>query len=95
MTSNRRLIFIFIGIALVLMVPLVGMQLSDQVNWSLFDFMVASVLLGGTGLIAELILRKVKSKKNRLLLLLFLFMALLIVWAELAVGVFGSPWAGS
>jgi hypothetical protein len=36
------------------------MQFTNEVNWTLFDFVVAGVLLLGTGFICELVIRKVK-----------------------------------
>jgi hypothetical protein len=44
--------------ALILLVPLVGMQVSDQVNWSVADFVFAGVLLAGTGFLLELAVRR-------------------------------------
>ena len=44
--------------ALVLLVPLVGMQVSDGVTWSVADFVLAGVLLAGTGVLYELALRR-------------------------------------
>jgi hypothetical protein len=53
------------------------------------------VLLFGTGLACELVLRKVKKPVHRLLVCGAILFALFLVWAELAVGIFGSPFAGS
>jgi hypothetical protein len=71
------------------------MQFSNDVNWSIMDFVVAGVLLFGTGLTIEFVLRKVKSKKNRILICGFILLVLLLLWIELAVGIFGSPIAGN
>ena len=45
----------------VLLVPLVAMQFTEEVNWSLFDFAFAAALLGGTGLLLERAVRKPSS----------------------------------
>jgi hypothetical protein len=71
------------------------MQISDEVSWGAFDFMVAAVLLLGAGLLIELVLRKVESKGRRIILLGVILLALFLIWAELAVGIFGTPFAGS
>ena len=71
------------------------MQFSDEVNWGIFDFIVAGVLLFGTGLIFELILRKVKTKKSQIATTVILFILLILIWVELAVGIFGTPFSGS
>lgn len=71
------------------------MQFSNEVNWSIMDFVVAGVLLFGTGLTIEFVLRKVKTRKNRILVCGIIILLLLLLWTELAVGLFGSPIAGN
>lgn len=93
--KNKRLIFILIAASLLLLIPLVAMQFTEEVNWTLADFLVAGVLLYGTGLLCELILRKVKKVKLRIALCIGILIVLLLIWAELAVGIFGTPIAGS
>ncbi|WP_423819259.1 hypothetical protein V5739_00770 [Salinimicrobium sp. TIG7-5_MAKvit] len=93
--KTKRLTVILLAATLLLLLPLIGMQFSQEVNWDLFDFIVAAILLYGTGLIIELILRKVKDSQKRLIICAIILGALFLVWAELAVGVFGSPFAGS
>jgi hypothetical protein len=93
--KTKRLTFILLAATLLLLLPLIGMQFSQEVNWDLFDFIVAAILLYGTGLIIELVLRKVKDNQKRLIICAIILGALFLVWAELAVGVFGSPFAGS
>ena len=94
-TQNKRLIGILITVAFLLLVPLVAMQFTDEVDWSLFDFMVAGILLSGTGLLCELVIRLVKDSRYRIVICVAILAALLLVWAELAVGIFGTPFAGS
>ncbi len=95
MTSNKRLAIIFSVIAGILAIPLIAMQFSDEVDWSLSDFVIAGVLLLGTGLIIELVISKVRGTANRLAICAAVLLALFLIWAELAVGVFGTPFAGS
>lgn len=71
------------------------MQLTDEVNWTFRDFAIMDVLLYGTGLLCELVMRKVKSVPNRILICAVLVLGFLLIWAELAVGIFGTPFAGS
>ena len=87
--KQKSLIIYSIPLAL-LMLPLIGMQFSKEVNWSGFDFLVAGVLLFGTAIIVDTILKKVKSKSQRILFVLFALLVLFLIWAELAVGVFGG-----
>ncbi len=93
--QNKRLIGIVLTVALLLLIPLIAMQFTEEVNWTLFDFVVMGILLLGTGLMCELVLRRVKKIGHRIAICGALLLALLIIWAELAVGVFGTPFAGS
>lgn len=93
--QNIRLAVIIAGITALLMVPLIAMQFTTEVNWTWFDFVVAGILLYGTGLLCELVLRRVKDTGRRFLIIGIVMVVLFLVWAELAVGVFGTPLAGS
>lgn len=94
-TQDKRLLGIIIFVSLLLIVPLIAMQFTSEVSWTIFDFLIAGILLFGTGFILEFIIRKVKTKRNRILIGTFVLILLLLVWLELAVGIFGTPIAGS
>jgi len=93
--QNKRLITILAVALSILSIPLIAMGFTNEVNWSTFDFLVVGILLIGTGLVLEFILRKIKTLRYRIILGIVLFVVLLMVWAELAVGIFGTPFAGS
>ncbi|MEJ7830924.1 MAG: hypothetical protein WKF91_22150 [Segetibacter sp.] len=93
--KNKRLIGIVLTVALILLIPLIAMQFTNEVKWDVFDFIVMGTLLLGTGLMCELVLRKVKKRESRIFICATLLIALFLIWAELAVGIFGSPFAGS
>ena len=95
MTQNKRIIIFLISTALILLIPLIAMQFTDEVNWSLLDFVLAGTLLLGTGLICELVLRKVKKTSLRVAICVTVLLILLFIWAELAVGIIGSPISGN
>ena len=92
--QNKRLLTIVSLVLILLLIPLIAMLFSDQVKWTLFDFIVAGILLLGGSLTLEFILRKVKTTKHRIVLYVALFLVLFFVWAELAVGLFGTPFGG-
>ena len=71
------------------------MQLTDEVEWSLFDFIIMGTLLLIIGLMGEIISKKVKKYKHRVILYVVVAITFLLIWAELAVGIFGTPFAGS
>ncbi|MVM30289.1 hypothetical protein GO755_09610 [Spirosoma sp. HMF4905] len=93
--KNQRLTGILLAVAALLFIPFIAMQFTNEVNWTLFDFVVAGVLLFGTGLLIELVLRMATTVKYRIALCAVILVALLLIWVELAVGIFGSPIAGS
>ena len=92
--QNKRLIIIVLISAIPLLIPLIVMQFTDEVNWSLSDFVVAGVLLFGTGLMCELVMRKINKIKYRIFICAALLVVLLLIWAELAVGIFGTLFSG-
>ncbi|MHA6280000.1 hypothetical protein ACXYMT_07445 [Salinimicrobium sp. CAU 1759] len=91
----KRLTITLLIPTLILLLPLIGMQVSEEVDWDLRDFLIMGFLLYGTALTIELIMRKVKSTQKRLLYSAIILGLLFLIWAELAVGIFGSPFAGS
>jgi hypothetical protein len=85
---------VVLAAGLILLVPLLAMQFTAEVAWDLLDFAVAGALLVGTGVAYLLFTRKVTQRRHRLVIGLALAVALLLVWMELAVGIFGTPFAG-
>ena len=94
-TKNKRVTGIVLTTALLLSVPFIAMQFTDEVKWSPLDFIVMGILLLGTGLMCEFILRRVKKTGYRIALIGAILIMFLLIWAELAVGIFGTPFAGS
>jgi len=91
-TQNPILIHHVMRVALVtagiLLIPLIAMQFSSDVDWQLNDFVVAGTLIFVTGLLFDTIVRKVRNRNYRLALGIVLALAFMYVWAELAVGIF-------
>lgn len=92
--KNIRFI-ILIVVAILLLIPFVAMQFTNEVNWSIADFLIMGLLLLSTGFLFELTIRKVKSIKNRIIICGGVLLIFFLIWAELAVGIIGSPFAGS
>ncbi len=93
--KNKRLKIILTAVAVLLSIPFIAMQFTDEVSWTIFDFIVMGILLLSTGLLFELAMRKVTKKSYRIAIYIAIPIAFLIIWAELAVGIFGTPFAGS
>ena len=71
-----------------LLIPLVVMAFSDAVQWSVFDFVIMAVLLFFLGLGLDLVRFYAASKWLRWLLFTLVVLFFLVVWGELAVGIF-------
>lgn len=75
-------------IAGVLALPALAMQFTSEVNWGAEDFAAAALLLGLAGLGLELAARARISRTGRLAIAAGVLGLLLVVWTELAVGIF-------
>jgi hypothetical protein len=73
---------------LLLLIPAAGQMFSRDVSWGLEDFLLAAVLLAGTGIAYVVAARRLQTPRSRILAGGALGAALLLVWAELAVGIF-------
>ncbi len=93
--QNRRLKILFPIIIFILLIPFIAMQFTDEVNWTAADFIVAGGLLFGAGLISEIVIKKTKNRKHKMVLLGAIFIILILIWIELAVGIFGTPFSGN
>lgn len=94
MKTNRLKIILGV-VAIILLTVFIAMQFTDEVAWSFFDFVIMGVLIFGTGLLMELAWRKASNSTNKIIYVLIIAGVFLLVWAELAVGIFGTPLAGS
>jgi hypothetical protein len=86
--QNKRVNAILITVAVLLLVPLIAMQFTDEVKWSPMDFLVMGVLLLSTGLGCELAIRRVKEFRYRVFICLAILTTFFIIWLEFAVGIF-------
>ena len=91
----KNVIRIAIVVGLILFMSLIAMQFTGEVIWSLADFVIMGTLLFGTGLALEFTRKKLTKPVCRISGLPVLVITFLLTWAELAVGVFGTPLAGS
>ena len=73
-----------------LLIPLVSMQLTDEINWDFTDFTIMGIVLGGIGISYELIARKSKKTTYRMAFIIGLLGAFLLFWVNGAVGLIGN-----
>lgn len=93
--SNQDLVYIAMGSVAILLFPLIGMQFSSEVDWNMFDFIVMGVLLASMSVLYAVLSRMTSDISKRIFIGLVVLTLLMLIWAELAVGIFGTPFAGS
>ena len=79
----------------ILLAPLIAMQFSTEVQWTAGDFIIAAILLSFFFLLIEFLIHKTQQGKRRTVLILLAILTLLLLWGEMAVGIFGTPITGS
>lgn len=94
-TLKQNNILIFAVPALLLAAAFFCNLFVEGFNWSLPDFIIAGVLLFGTAFIISLVANSKKTLLFKLIISGIILLVLLLIWVELAVGIFGSPFAGS
>jgi hypothetical protein len=73
-----------------LLLPLVAMQFTAEVNWSAGDFLFAAMLFGLVGLTLELVVRASRSWFYRGGVAAAVAASFLLTWSNLAVGFIGN-----
>lgn len=86
---KKSVLIIFIT-GLILLIPLIAMQFSDEVNWGVIDFIAAGILISGTGIVYQFIAGRTKDKLYKTAFGIALVTGFLIIWTNLAVGIIGS-----
>lgn len=81
---SKNLARVALVTALILLIPLVAMQFSSEVNWTLSDFIIMGTLIFITGLAIDFVMRK--AGKYRVPAAIAIIVLFLLLWAEMAVG---------
>jgi len=76
--------------ALILLLPLVAMQVTDEVAWDAADFAFAGALIVGTGMTYEVAAKMTGNTAYRAAVAVALAAAFLLVWVNGAVGIIGT-----
>jgi hypothetical protein len=90
MTLSQSIGRTALGTAVLLLIPLTAKLFVADMAWTLFDFVAAGVMLFGAGLTFALIARLGDSTVYRLAVGVAVAAGLLLVWANLAVGLVGT-----
>lgn len=78
-----------------LLFPLLGMLFSTEIKWSVFDFIIMGIFLTAFSLGINQAFKKSKNIKFRIFIVGIIILLFFLVWAELAIGIIGTPFAGN
>lgn len=84
----KELSILCITVVGILFIPLIGMQFTDEINWTVGDFVIAGALLSGAGLAIIAVYKLIKNKMYLSFAILGILLLLFWVYVELAVGIF-------
>jgi len=87
---NANVVRLAVVVGLILLVPLVAMQFTDEVAWTAFDFAFAAALLFGTGFAYLLVTGKSRSIAYKAGVAIALLSGFLLIWVNGAVGIIGD-----
>ncbi|MDO9367781.1 MAG: hypothetical protein Q7T68_04360 [Sphingopyxis sp.] len=73
-----------------LMLPALAMQMTDEVNWGVGDFVFAAILLGFVGTMVEMAARFAQPGAPRIGYIIAGFTAFFTFWSNAAVGIVGD-----
>ncbi|MCM8567995.1 hypothetical protein NE848_01275 [Gramella jeungdoensis] len=93
--KTKRLLIILSIVGILLLIPIIAMQFTNEIAWSFTDFLIMGILLLATGMGIELTISIVSSSKNRVIAIGAILLIFFLIWAELAVGIFGTVFAGT
>lgn len=95
--QSKSIIRVALGTGLILLIPLtlqltIGTGVDGKgFNWKPGDFAVIGILLFTTGLALDLAIRKVTDPTRRIIAAATIVFVFLLIWADLAVGIFNIP----
>ena len=76
------------AIALLLLLPLIAMRFTGEVRWNAADFAAAALLLVGAGGAFEALMHYTADTGRRVAIGAAIVFAVLLIWAQGAVGIF-------
>jgi len=88
--GNRWRIAAWAAAAFMLLLPLLAMQVTDQLVWDVADFAIFGALLVGVGVTYELAVRMTGNTAYRVAVGVALAAAFILVWVNGAVGIIGA-----
>jgi len=75
---------------LLLLLPLLAMQFTEEVRWDAADFAHFGAMLLGAGCAFEVAFHRMRRRSYRIAIGLFIVTTFILLWAEAAVGIVGA-----
>ncbi|CAD7802474.1 hypothetical protein CHRY9390_00934 [Chryseobacterium aquaeductus] len=94
-TKQQKAAFIFAIPSLLMVAAFISNNFVEGFNWTGSDFLIATVLLFGTASFIYMIVSSKLSVRAKTIISIVIILTLVIIWVEMAVGLFGSPIAGN
>lgn len=95
--SNARLVrLLLVAAGILLALAIVQLTIGTGIdgqgfNWKTNDFIIMGLLLFGTALLCEVVLRNINTRTMRILMVVLILVALLLIVVDLGVGIFNIP----
>lgn len=89
-TLLKDVITVALIAASLLLIPLAAMFFTEEMNWSVMDFIIVWFLLFSSGITYKLVTRKKRAIAYKAAIGLAVLTGLFMTWVNLGVGIFGS-----
>ena len=89
-TYQFRILIWAIFTCCILLIPFIAMQITHEVNWDPFDFLLMGVMIFSTGIIFEIVRKKSENMTYRWAFGVALLASFLLIWFNGAVGIIGN-----
>ncbi len=89
MISKRIYWSLVVIVSILLMIGL-AMQFTDEINWTWGDFAIAFLLFFTAVVVLEVFFKLFHKVAHRVMITIVIVLGVLLVWAELAVGIIES-----
>lgn len=87
---RATILAMWIALAGLLALPAIASLMTDEVNWTMSDFIVAALLLASLGVAGQFVLTTRKEWPYKIAIGLTAGTAFIIIWISLAVGIMGD-----
>ena len=72
----------------ILLIPIIGIMISEEFQWDILDYVIAGFMLNILGIVLLIIHRYIDNRKLGFSVLAITIVAFILMWVELAVGIF-------